>query len=358
MTSLLPDLGQRILIDFRNQVDEALLQFVKERKVHWIGTPFAPVLDALERFVLDGGKRIRPAMCHAGYLIGGGSDEVALVPAAASLELWHSFALIHDDIMDNSTTRRGTRTVHCGLMALHQLSGWRGDSDRFGVAAGIVAGDLCYAWSDELYATSMLPPFRLHAGRDVLARMRAETMVGQYLDLHGQAAGGTVEDALVTIALKAGRYTIERPLELGVVLAGGDAAMLDLCATLGGPLGEAFQLRDDLLGAFGDPTRTGKSTVEDLRDGKSTVLVACAREMASTAQLRRLNELLGNAKLDGSGVDTIRSILEDTGARRRVEDMIDEREAAVSAALHSSELTGERRDVIEELILRCTDRDH
>jgi geranylgeranyl diphosphate synthase, type I len=107
------------------------LKFVQERKVDWVGTPFAPVLDALERFVLDGDKRIRPAMCQAGYLIGGGSDEAALVPAAASLELWHSFALIHDDITDGSTTRRGARTIHCGLTALHQLSGWRGDIDRF-----------------------------------------------------------------------------------------------------------------------------------------------------------------------------------------------------------------------------------
>ena len=297
-------------------------------------------------------------MCHAGYLIGGGSDEAALVPAAASLELWHCFALIHDDIMDGSTTRRGAPTIHCGLTALHQVSGWRGDSNRFGVAAGIVAGDLCYAWSNELYAKSMLPASRLCAGRDVLARMRAETLVGQYLDLHGQAAGGTVEEALVTIALKAGRYTVERPLELGVVLAGGDPAMLDLCETLGGPLGEAFQLRDDLLGAFGDPIKTGKSTVEDLRDGKATVLVACAREMASTAQARQLNEPAGNPDLAGPGVETVRGILEDTGARRRVEAMIGEREAAVSAALVGSGLTGERRDVIEQLILRCTDRDH
>ena len=357
MTDLLPQLGRPTLVEFRNQVEGSLAQFVQEKKAAWIETPLTPVLDAIERLVLDGGKRIRPAMCHAGYLIGGGSDEAALVPAAASLEMWHSFALIHDDIMDDSTTRRGARTVHCGLADLHQLTGWRGDSDRFGVAAGIIARDLCYAWSDELYAASRLPAYRLSAGREVLATMRAETVAGQYLDLHGQAAGASVEEALVMIALKAGRYTVERPLQLGVVLAGGDPAMLNLCENIGGPLGEAFQLRDDLLGAFGDPTKTGKSTVEDLRNGKSTVLVACARETASVSQLRQLNELLGNPDLDGAGVATVRGVLEDTGARQRVEAMIEQREAAVAVALNGSPLSGERRDVIEELIQRCTDRD-
>ena len=142
------------------------------------------------------------------------------------------------------------------------------------------------------------------------------------------------------------------------MLAGGDPAMLDLCEAVGGPMGEAFQLRDDLLGAFGDPTKTGKSTVEDLRDGKATVLVACTREAASMTQLRQLNELLGNPDLSGPGVATVRGIFEDTGARHRVESMIDEREAAAMAALNRSGLTGEGRDVLEEIILRCTGRDH
>ncbi len=218
-----------------------------------VGEELAPLADALVQLVA-GGKRLRPAFCYWGFLGAGGDDGEPIVAAAAALELFQACALIHDDVMDGSDTRRGRPAAHRSFAALHRGSGWQGDPEAFGTGAAILLGDLCLVWSDEMLARSGFSDHELARADRVFATMRSELMGGQYLDLLEQArGGGSVERARRVARYKSAKYTIERPLHLGAALAGAGQDLLDAYTAYGMPLGEAFQLRDDLLGVFGDP---------------------------------------------------------------------------------------------------------
>ena len=249
-----------------------------------VSEDLAPLADALVQ-LLAGGKRLRPAFCYWGHRAAGGADGEAIVNAAAALELFQACAIVHDDVMDGSDTRRGQPAAHRRFAALHRSRDWHGDPEAFGEGAAILLGDLCLSWSDEMLATSGFGPDELARGDRVFAEMRSELMGGQYLDLLEQArGGGSVERALRVARYKSAKYTIEKPLHLGAALAGGGQEVLDGFSGYGLPLGEAFQLRDDLLGVFGDPAQTGKPAGDDLREGKRTALVAMALEAADDAQ--------------------------------------------------------------------------
>jgi geranylgeranyl diphosphate synthase type I len=284
------------------------------------------VFDILRRFVLCGGKRLRPLLCYWGWRGAGGRDCPQIITVGASLELFHAFALIHDDIMDASDTRRGHPTVHQALATLHAE---RPDADQVGVSGAILLGDLALVFSDEILHTAGLTPTQLAGALPVLDAMRTEIVYGQYLDLLTTSQLTDVEAALSVIRYKSAKYTVERPLQLGAALAGATTEVLRACSGYGIPLGEAFQLRDDLLGVFGDPLQTGKPVLNDLRQGKATVLLALARRHATPAQAATLNRLVGNPALDEHGAATVREILTTTGARIEIEAMIrDRREQA------------------------------
>ena len=260
-----------------------------------------PLLDALTS-LLAGGKRLRPAFCYWGWRGAGGGDTEEAVRAATSLELLQACALVHDDVMDGSDTRRGQPSAHRRFAALHRGSSWLGSPEAFGTGAAILLGDLCLAWSDELLFDSGLPSEALLRAKPVYDVMRTELMAGQYLDLLEQArGGGSVERALRVVRYKAAKYTIERPLHLGGTLAGAGPELLDVYTAYGLPLGEAFQLRDDVLGVFGDPAETGKPAGDDLREGKRTVLIATAVERATPAQAAQLRRHLGDPGLTARG---------------------------------------------------------
>ncbi|MEP7055980.1 MAG: polyprenyl synthetase family protein, partial [Actinomycetota bacterium] len=181
-----------------------------------IGDDLAPVGQALQEFVLEGGKRIRPAFCYWGWRGAGGPDNDEIVTAASALELVHAGALIHDDVMDASDTRRGRPAIHRRFERLHRDSGWRGDPAGFGTSAAILLGDLCLIWADQMLLSSGLPGESLVRGRPTFDLMQSEVMAGQYLDVVEQARGtGTVETALRVARYKTAKYTIERPLQLG-----------------------------------------------------------------------------------------------------------------------------------------------
>ena len=225
--------------------------------------------------------------------------------------------------MDGSDTRRGQPSAHRRFSALHRGSSWLGSPEAFGTGAAILLGDLCLSWSDELLFGSGLPAEALLRAKPVYDVMRTELMAGQYLDLLEQArGGGSVERALRVVRYKAAKYTIERPLHLGATLAGADPELLDVYTAYGLPLGEAFQLRDDVLGVFGDPTETGKPAGDDLREGKRTVLIATAVERATPAQAAQLRRHLGDPGLTAEGVDALREVIEATGALPAVEALI------------------------------------
>jgi geranylgeranyl diphosphate synthase type I len=270
---------------------------------------------ATRDFVLDGGKRLRPAFAYWGWRGAGGEDSDAAMAAAASLELLHACALVHDDVMDGSDTRRGQPAVHRRFAAMHRTERWHGDPDAFGHAAAILLGDMCLVWADLMLHTSGLPADALERGQHVFDTMRVELMAGQYLDVLEQARGsGTVERALRVARYKSAKYTIERPLHLGAALAGGDEDLGAAYTAYGVPLGEAFQLRDDVLGVFGDPSQTGKPAGDDLREGKSTVLVASALERATPGQTAAVHRLLGDPRLDGRESRRSARSSSDTGA--------------------------------------------
>ncbi|MGA4837394.1 polyprenyl synthetase family protein [Streptomyces sp. G45] len=290
------------------------------------------LLDVMGGYLFSGGKRLRPLLCVAGWRAAGGQGlPETLTRVAAALEMFHAFALLHDDVMDDSALRRGRPTAHRALAAVHR---GRPDADRLGVCGAILLGDMALVWSDHMLRSAGLPSRQLHAAGRVMDTMREATMCGQYLDLLSAGTGSTDRRRAMAIARdKTAKYTVEGPLHLGAVLAGAEAAVLKRLSAFALPLGDAFQLRNDLQGVFGDPGTTGKSGLDDLRDGKCTLLTALALARAGPAQRGRLLELLGNRRLNDEQAAEARQLLKATGARRLVEDRIHALRAAALAAV-------------------------
>ena len=345
--------------DVHERVRKALSTFLSAQlpRLDAVSDELGPVHDALAEFLLDGGKRLRPAFCFWGWRAAGGEDSDEIVTAAACLELLHACALIHDDVMDGSDTRRGRPAVHRRFATLHRGSGWQGDGEGFGRSAAILLGDLCLIWADEMLVTSGLPAESLVRGQRVYDQMRVELMAGQYLDLLEQVLGGpSIARALRVARYKSAKYTIEGPLHLGAVLAGAGPDVLASFTAYGVPLGEAFQLRDDVLGVFGDPAETGKPAGDDLREGKRTALVAAAAERANPGQAAVLRRHLGDPRLDPTGVTALREVITRTGALADVECMIAQRTDEARTALAMAPITEEARIVLGELSVTATTR--
>ncbi|MFP5375732.1 MAG: polyprenyl synthetase family protein [Acidimicrobiia bacterium] len=345
------------LAEVAKAVDTRLEALLDAEVARWAGfePDLEPPLDALRSFVLGGGKRLRPAFCSWGFVgTGGDPTDPLWVDAGAALELLHCFALVHDDVMDGSATRRGLPTVHVAFERRHRAAGWRGEGRRFGEGAAILVGDIAFVLADRLLGGAPRPAW------EVWDELRLEVNVGQYLDmLHTATAAPTVESAQRICTYKTAKDPVERPLHLGAALTG---AVDDLTrAALSGyglSLGEAFQLVDDLLGAFGDPRRTGKPVGDDLREGKPTLLLALALERSSGAELDLLGSRVGADDLSDDEVLAILGVLESTGARAEVEAAV--ANLAATALQRASELplTGEARAALGEIAAFIVGRDH
>ncbi len=346
--------------DLRSRVHKVLNEFLAAQvpTLDAIGEELGVLGDAVGDFLLDRGKRLRPAFCYWGWRGAGGPDTEEIVKAAASLELLQACALVHDDVMDGSDTRRGRPSVHRRFASLHRANGWQGDPETFGSSAAILVGNLCLIWADQLLATCGLPADALVASTPVYDEMRVELMAGQYLDLLEQAlGGGSVERALRVARYKSAKYTIERPLHLGATLAGAPPAVLAAYTAFGIPLGEAFQLRDDVLGVFGDPEVTGKPAGDDLREGKRTALVAAALDRATPHQRAVVRRHLGDPHLDGDGVAALREMFVETGALADVEGLIERFTGdALTAVGESAPITADARSVLRSLATAATAR--
>jgi geranylgeranyl diphosphate synthase type I len=345
--------------DLRERVTKAVEAFLARQRprLDAISVDLTPVTDALESFLLDGGKRLRPAFAYWGWRGAGGQDSDAIVAAAAALEWLQASALIHDDVMDGSDTRRGRPAVHRRFAAIHRGEGWAGAPESFGTAAAILLGDLALIWADEMLNTSGLSPQALVRAQPVYDEMRTELMAGQYLDLLEQAMGGqSVERAMTVARYKSAKYTIERPLHFGAALAGADAEIVAAYSGYGLPLGEAFQLRDDVLGVFGDPSETGKPAGDDLREGKRTVLIAKTFAAATPGQAAVVRRHLGDPGLSDDGVGRLREIITETGALAETEAVIAELTDRALAALDVGGLDVTAREVLHELAAAATAR--
>ncbi|SDG29089.1 geranylgeranyl diphosphate synthase, type I [Sinosporangium album] len=329
--------------------DTQIKALVDRRLADFLGEHSAPVDDPevadayrlLGDFVLHGGKRVRPLLCYWGWRGAGGGESEGVISAGAALELCHAGLLIHDDIMDSSDLRRGRPTMHHSLAALHGGS----SAPEFGRAAGILMGTLALAWADELLAVAEVAPGRLRTARTLFDQMRTEVIIGQYLDILTQVQErSSIEQALKVVRFKTAKYTVERPLQIGGALAGGSLELVEAYSRIGVPLGEAFQLRDDILGMFGDAGETGKSVLDDLREGKNTVLIAHARRYASPSEQAHLQTWHGNPELTEERAAEVRDIVVSTGALAHVEALIGDRARNAFQVLGSAPITQEAKD--------------
>lgn len=318
----------------RNAADLACVEAVLEREIarhaavmSGVDGTVSPLPDAV-RDAAFGGKRLRASFCLWGSRAAADDGEPAegAVEVAAAVELFHLAALIHDDIMDNSDVRRGRPAVHRRFAEDHRGSGSLGNAESHGSAVAILAGDLCLAWSDDLLADALagLPVHIGRATRNIWSRMRDEAFAGQFLDMLSQTRTATPESMARTILrFKSAKYTIGHPLRLGGALSGASPMLLEQFDEIGMLAGEAFQLRDDLLGVFGEPADTGKPVLDDIREGKRTILVALTEASADASGRKLLSQCLGNPSLTEYDLDAVRDLMVTTGAVGRVEERIE-----------------------------------
>lgn len=331
------------------------------------GPDAASFIDAASQ-TLQGGKRLRARFCHAGWSAIARAEQPdapepdALWNTCAALEIFQSAALVHDDIIDNSDTRRGRPSAHRVFQQQHDSSEWNGDAAMFGRSAAILLGDLLVAWSDDLLEQGLVGHPHAGAVRAAYARMRRDVTTGQFLDIAEESAWSVNPDnehadrALRVVSLKSARYSVEQPLLIGAVLAGANESQVRALRAFGHPLGMAFQLRDDVLGVFGDESVTGKPSGDDLREGKRTLLIAWTRDALAPAARRSIDDLLGDPALTPDQVGEVQAAIVASGALARVEQLISQYAREADEALKGARFDPATVDVLRGLAEAATQR--
>lgn len=344
--------------DLRSAIQTALDTFFDgHSEILEQASPDAGVLTDSLRTLVHGGKRLRPTFAYWGYRSTGNGHSDEIVRVATSLEFLQACALIHDDVMDGSDTRRGNPSVHRQFEALHTSSGWNGDGANFGLGAAILVGDLALSWADTMLCTSGLTDAQLQRAKSVYDTMRAELMAGQYLDLLEQSRGGTtIDQARNVIKYKSAKYTIERPLEMGAAIADAPTTVRTLLSTYGLAIGEAFQLRDDLLGVFGETHVTGKPAGDDLREGKQTILVALTQNLGTESTNELLKKHLGNPALDSATIAVLQDAIQETGAVDAIEQDIARLTETAINAISNENIDPIAGQALTELAISATQR--
>jgi geranylgeranyl diphosphate synthase type I len=352
-------------VELAGAVTEQLRQYLRNRRsdAAYIGPDYAELTAALEEFVLRGGKRLRPAFAYWGWraVADDGADpaDPAMLRLFSALELLHACALVHDDVIDASATRRGLPTVHRLFSEKHRSSQWHGSSEQFGISAAILLGDLALVWADDIVATSELAADAQARVRRVWSAIRTEVLGGQYLDIVAESSGAeSVASAMTVNIYKTASYTISRPLQLGVAAAADRPDVLAAFHELGTNLGVAFQLRDDVLGIFGDPAVTGKPSGDDLRSGKRTVLLAEAVELAERhdpAAAELLRTSIGR-DLSEAQAKQLCQVIESVGALAAVEERIDTLTRRALHILDSAAIDAQAKAGLAELARLAANR--
>jgi geranylgeranyl diphosphate synthase type I len=341
-------------LSFKSRVDAALHDFVEyeTNQLELIDQQLAPV-GAQLREAVAGGKRIRAAFCYWGWRACGQADTESVVRAAASMELVHAAAVTHDDLIDASVLRRGAPSTHVALLAAVPDA-----PDRAWAAKSLamLVGDLLMSWAGQLFADCGLPAAYLARARPLWAVLARELIAGECLEILHTGAAENPEDSLRIIRYKTAKYTVEHPLQIGGRLGGASPALLASFTAYGIPLGEAFQLRDDLLAVFGDPADTGKSNLDDIAGARPTALIALALGGATQDDRAELQSLLGRPDLIAPDLERVRKILEHSGARTRVEQLIAQRTRAAHAALSRAPLPSSAATALHDLADAVTHR--
>ena len=337
------------------RVETRLREFLEPEQARWakFDAELAEPIAHIGRLVLSGGKRLRPAFCHWGFVGAGGDPADPMITnAGAAFELMHAFALFHDDVMDDAASRRGNATTHAVFAARHREQGWAGEARRFGEGVAILVGDLAFVYSDIMMAGASA------AAWTIWNELRIELNIGQVLDIAGSVRNERSRHKAEQICrYKSGKYTIERPLHLGAVIAAPERAdvLLPALSAYGLPLGDAFQMRDDVMGAFGDTAITGKPVGGDLREGKPTPLMARAVEAASPAQAEVL-AMVGRTDLGDSDVARVQQAIIDSGALADLEATIERLAADAVAAIRLAPITSEARQELVALAAYVSNR--
>ncbi|CAB4680362.1 unannotated protein [freshwater metagenome] len=365
-----------------SQVQENLDLFCQKQRADFeaISADLIPVVDYTHS-LLQGGKRFRALFCYwawrssltdANYHQSEtevNDSEEAIAGIAASLEMFHAAALVHDDLLDQSDTRRGAPAIHKRFETLHKDKQWAGSPERFGVAGSVLVGDLMLGWSSEIFGNALLhsPTREIESAcRDEFSLMRVEVMAGQYLDVLEENAAPSrpvtegVGRAEKVILYKTAKYSIEAPLRIGAAFAGADQATLGMFSQFGIPLGIAFQLRDDILGVFGDPSVTGKPAGDDLREGKRTVLIALTKESLSErspSMAESFEELLTSRDLDAQQIAFMQRLIKESGALEKTERMIVELADRSLESLEAAALEATAKSALKALALKVINRD-
>ncbi|MCV7172151.1 polyprenyl synthetase family protein [Mycobacterium manitobense] len=342
--------------DVRAAVLGAVTGFVTDRctaDLRATGVDIAPAV--LADFVSDG-KCLRSTFMYLGWLSGAAPDDAAL-RAAASFELLHTFALLQDDVMDDSPLRRGLPSAHVRFADWHRERGLAGSAERFGASAAVLLGDLCLVWAAQMLRESGLSATALARAWPRYDAMRTELAVGQFADLVNDAGGRPTLEAVLDVARrKSGNYTVRRPLEIGGALAGCPEDTVTLLGRYGAAVGEAFQLRDDLLGIFGSPSVTGKPAGGDLSEHKATSVVMAAHHLADAAARRQLDELMAQRELSDTDIMRWRALIAATGAVQWIEQLIDRKLSHALERVHTSRLDTTVRAALVEMAAVCTRR--
>ncbi|MFJ2830193.1 polyprenyl synthetase family protein [Streptomyces sp. NPDC087263] len=300
--------------------------------------------------VLAGGKRLQAMWCYWGWRAAGREGCREIIAVGAALELFKWAALVADDIFDRSGTRRGLPTLHPALAGTHREQGWRGDPDHYGLVQTMCLANTAWAWADELMFASGVDPRELATRRLPCDLLRSEVWLGQYFDMKESALRTPSMDRAMNVALlKTARANIMYPLVFGATLAGASAELISAFTDFGHEVGNAFQLHNDLLGVFGDEAVTGKSSLDDFRNGSMTILITWAMEHATPDQLTVFERYHGDLEIDENGTAELRTVIQKTGARDAIEAMADEYRKRAIAILQDMEITAEVRMALTEL---------
>jgi geranylgeranyl diphosphate synthase, type I len=349
-------------VELTGAVTDRLRRYLHDRRTEtaYIGADYGVLIAALEDFVLNGGKRLRPAFAYWGWrAVATGEPDPEVLLLFSALELLHACALVHDDVIDDSSTRRGRPTAHIHFAALHRDRNWRGSADRFGISAAILLGDLALAWADDIVFGADIAPEAQRRVHRVWADIRTEVLGGQYLDIVAEAgAAESIASAMNVDTFKTACYTVTRPLQLGVAAAADRPDVQAVFDQFGTDLGVAFQLRDDVLGVFGDPAVTGKPSGDDLRSGKRTVLLAEAVDLADKSDPLAANVLRSSigAQLTDAQVGELRDVIESVGALAAAEQRIAALTQRALATLAAAPINAAAKAGLSELAKVATNR--
>ena len=334
---------------FKGEIDPFLEAYFdqKIKEAAAIHPEAVVLVEQVRRFVAAGGKRVRPGFAYAAYVAANGRSIDSILYASAALELLQAFALIHDDIMDKASLRRGKPSAHVAFEQFHQDRRFTGSARDFGVSAAILAGDIALSFADELLNTSPFPSERIRRANIYFDAVKKQVIFGQYLDITASNKRSvTEEDLLKIIEYKTAKYTVERPLHIGAALAGAESDTFDVFTYYGIPLGQAFQIQDDILGTFSSQEEIGKPVDSDIREGKKTLLIVKAYEFGRSADGKILDEVLGNKAATREQIESVRKIIRDTGALEYSQKLANKLISQAKEAVYDTKLVEEGKDYL------------